>query len=262
MAIVTISSELGARGAEIGQGVAESLRYGYADREVITEAARRFGLEEARLELLEENKPSFFDRVDAERQLYIAGTKAALLEFARRDNVVLMGRGGQWLLRQIPHALHVRLTASFEVRLARLAQSLEGTGRVPSSRSLVGVVERDDAGRLGRLRYLYGVDIRDPALYDIVVNTTLVPAAAAVDLIVTLLGQPEFATTAEGQTIVADRTLASTVEVALARDLGSWRRRLSVSAAGGVVTIGGVTERERAVKIAQGVSGVTEVRLV
>ena len=43
--------------------------------------------------------------------------QTTLLEFAETDNVVLMGRGGQWLLRGIPHVLRVRLIAPFEHRV-------------------------------------------------------------------------------------------------------------------------------------------------
>ena len=111
MAIVTISSELGAGGSEIGAALAKQLEYQYLDREVIAEAANRYGLAEAKLIRLDESKPSLFDRVDAEGRLYVAGIRAVLLEFAQSNDVVLMGRGGQWLLRHIPHALHVRVSA-------------------------------------------------------------------------------------------------------------------------------------------------------
>ncbi len=153
MAIVTISSELGASGPEIGATLAKRLGYRYLDREVIAEAANRYGLAEAKLIRLDETKPSLFDRVDAEGHLYITGIRAVLLEFAQSDEVVLMGRGGQWLLRRIPHALHVRVTAPFDVRVARLAQQTGGeTGRTSPSRALLDVVRRDDAGHARDLR--------------------------------------------------------------------------------------------------------------
>src|SRR5437667_6647443 len=89
--------------------------------------------------------PSLFDRVDAEGRLYVAGIRAVLLEFAQSNDVVLMGRGGQWLLQHIPHALHVRVSAPFDVRVARLAQQTGGeTGRTSPSRAFIDVVRHDD----------------------------------------------------------------------------------------------------------------------
>src|SRR5919197_6242242 len=117
MAVVTISSELGSGAPTIGMALAQRLRYRFIDREVITEAAHRYGLLEAKLVELDERKPSLVQRFDVETRRYILGTQAALCEFAEADNVVLMGRGGQWLLRGIPHVLRVRVTAPFEQRV-------------------------------------------------------------------------------------------------------------------------------------------------
>ena len=75
MAIVTISSELGAGGSEIGAALAKQLEYRYLDREVIAGAANRYGLAEAKLLRLDESKPSLFDRVDSEGRLYVAGNR-------------------------------------------------------------------------------------------------------------------------------------------------------------------------------------------
>jgi cytidylate kinase len=263
MAIVTISSELGAGGPEIGAALAKHLEYRYLDREVIAEAANRYGLAETKLIRLDESKPSFFDRVDAEGRLYVAGIRAILLEFAQSNDVVLMGRGGQWLLRRTPHALHVRVSAPFDVRVARLAQQTGGeTGRTAPSRAFTNVVRHDDAGRAGRIRYLYGVDIRDPALYHLVINTTQVVTAAAVELLATLARRPEFTPTEVGQRILLDRKLASLVDVALAQNPETRKRRITVEAAGGVVTLGGTADLSQAEKVARDVPGVREVKIV
>ena len=66
MSIVTVSHEMGAGGPEIGQQVAERLGYKYVDHELISDTARRYGLQEEKLEHLDETKPSLFERFDAE----------------------------------------------------------------------------------------------------------------------------------------------------------------------------------------------------
>jgi cytidylate kinase len=263
MAIVTISSELGAGGPEIGAALAKQLEYRYLEREVIAEAANRYGLAEAKLLRLDESKPSLFERIDAEGQLYVAGINAVLWEFAQSDDVVLMGRGGQWLLRHIPHALHVRVTAPFDVRIARLAQPTGGEmGKTSPSRPLSNEVRRDDAGRAGRVRHLYGVDIRDPALYHLVINTTQIAVAAAVELLAAIARRPEFTATEVGRGIVLDRRLASLVEVALAKHPETRRRRITVEATAGVVTLSGPSNVYRAAKLARDVPGVRDVNVV
>src|SRR5262245_66586326 len=110
MAIITISHEMGAGGPEIGMSLAKRLGYRYVDQELIQDAVRRYGLAEEKLSHLDESKPTLFERFDAETRHYITILQTTLLEFAEGDNAVLMGRGGQWLLRGIPHVLDRKST--------------------------------------------------------------------------------------------------------------------------------------------------------
>lgn len=261
MAVVTISSEMGSGGPEIGAALAQRLGYRYVDREVISQAARQYGLVEARLADLDERKPTLFQRFDAETRRYTLGTQAALCELAQQDNVVLMGRGGQWLLRGIPHVLRVRVTAPFEDRVHRLAAK-----RVPQAasatppRALVEMVRQDDAGRAGRTRYLYDIDINDPTLYDVLINTTTLTVEAAVDLLETLLRHSDLATTEASRRLVADRALAARVEMTLATHPKTRKARITVEAEDGVVTLEAAADLADASAVARDVPGVRDVR--
>src|SRR5690242_21063559 len=192
MAIVTISHEIGAGGPEIGQQLADRLGYRYVDHELISNAATRYGLLEEKLSHLDESKPSLFERFDAETRRYITVIQTALYDFSEQDNVVLMGRGGQWLLRGIPHVLRIRVMAPFDVRVKRLTKKLAGPmGEQTNPRTVTELVRRDDAEKAGRMRYLYEVSITDPSLYDLVINTEKLSIGAAVGLLAGVVGQPE-----------------------------------------------------------------------
>jgi cytidylate kinase len=264
MAIVTISDELGASGLEIGQGLAGELGYRCIDQELISEGAQRYGLLEAKLSHLGESKPSLFERFTTQTRHYILVTQATLLDLAAGDNVVLMGRGGQWLLRGIPHVLRVRVAAPFEVRTRRLAAKMPGglVAGSPPPRAVTDSARRDDASKAGRMRYLYDVDIKDPALYDVVVNTTYFSVPAAISLLTHLLRGPAFAVTAAGRKLVADRALGAAVEVAIARRAPSRAVGLTVRAADGLVTIEGPVDAEEIEPIVRGVAGVKGVTVL
>jgi cytidylate kinase len=262
MAIVTISHEIGAGGPEIGQQLADRMGYRYVDHELISDAARRYGLLEEKLSHLDESKPSLFERFDAETRRYITVIQTALYDFAEHDNVVLMGRGGQWLLRGIPHVLRVRVMAPFDVRVKRLGKKLAGPmGEQTNPRTVTELVRRDDAEKAGRMRYLYEVGITDPALYDLVINTEKLSVAAAVGLIGGVLGQTELATTPAATQLVADRSLASRVQVALATHPETRRYRITVEARSGVVTLEGTAAMDEATDVARGVDGVRDVKV-
>src|SRR6266481_9230208 len=117
MAIIVVSTQMGAGGPEIGMALGQRLGYRYVNQELLLDAARRYGLAEEKLSHLDESKPTLFERFDAETRHYITILQTTLLEFAEGDNAVLIGRGGQWLLRGIPHVLRVRVIAPFEHRV-------------------------------------------------------------------------------------------------------------------------------------------------
>ena len=261
MAIITISHEMGAGGPEIGITVAQRLGYRYADHELILDTAQRYGLLEEKLSHLDESKPSFFERLDTETHQYITAIQTTLLEFADQDNVVLMGRSGQWLLRGIPHVLRVRVKAPFELRVKRALKKMAGQmGEAVNPRTVTDMVRRDDAEKAGRFRYLYELDINDPSLYELVLNTEKVSTETAVELIATAARRPDFATTEAGRQVVADRALASRVQVALATQPETRKYRITVEAQQGVVTLEATAALDQAVEVARTVHGVRDVK--
>jgi cytidylate kinase len=261
MSTVTISHEMGAGGPEIGQQVAARLGYRYVDHDLISDAAHRYGLLEEKLSHLDESKPSLFERFDAETRRYITALQTALFDFAEQDRVVLMGRGGQWLLRGVAHVLRVRVMAPFELRVKRLTAKLSGSmGEQASPRTVTEMIRRDDTEKTGRMRYLYEVDLADPSLYDLVINTEKVAMASAVELIATLVGRPELQTTEAGAQLVADRSLASRVQVALATNPETRKYRVTVEVKAGQVTLEGTAAMDEALEVARGVSGVQGVK--
>jgi osmotically-inducible protein OsmY len=110
------------------------------------------------------------------------------------------------------------------------------------------------------MRYLFEVDVRDPNLYDLVVNTERLTVDSAVDLIARMATRPELATTEAGRQLVADRALASRVQVALATHPETRKYRISVEARDGVVSLEGTAALDEATDVARGVEGVRDVK--
>ncbi|MBI2158534.1 MAG: cytidylate kinase family protein [Candidatus Rokubacteria bacterium] len=261
MALIVISHQMGAGGPEIGMALAQRLGYRYVNQELLLDAARRYGLAEERLSHLDESKPTLFERFDTETRQHITVLQATLLELAELDNAVLMRGGGQWLLRGVPHAFRARLVASFEHRVKQwVRRTTEMTGETPGQRAAADFVRRDDAEKAGRMRYLYEVDIADPTLYELIVNTEKLPYDAVVEMLAGVVRRPELATTDAGRALVAARALSARVQVALATHPETRRYRITVEAHEGVVTLEGTSALERAVEVARGVPGVRAVK--
>jgi|SRR5580704_2571130 cytidylate kinase len=264
MAILTISHEMGSGGAEIGMAVATRLGYTYVDNEELLGRAARYGLAEDRLARLVEDRPTWVERFDAETRRCIMALQTVLYEFAQDDDVVLMGGGGQWLLRGVPHALRTRIVAPFPERVTRLTATLSAQGQERvTPKTVAQFIRRDDIQKSARMRYLFDVDLKEPGLYDVLINTAVLSRGAAVDLLADVARRADFSTTDAGRQLVGDRALASQVEVALAGHPDMRRRAIGVEAVQGVVTLelSSGADPEVAVAVARGVTGVQNVTL-
>jgi cytidylate kinase len=264
MAILTISHEMGSGGAEIGMAVATRLGYTHVDNEELLGRAQRYGLAEDRLARLVEDRPSWVERFDAETRRCIIALQVVLYEFAQDDNVVLMGGGGQWLLRGVPHVLRTRIVAPFPERVTRLTATLSAQGRERvTPKTVAQFIRRDDIQKTARMRYLFDADVKDPNLYDILINTAAFSRDAAVNVLANMARRPELVTTDAARQLVGDRVVASQVEVALAGHPDMRRYRIDVESTRGLVTLdlpAGV-DPDVAVAVARGVTGVENVKL-
>jgi cytidylate kinase len=264
MAILTISQEMGSGGAEIGMAVATRLGYTYVDNEELLGRAQRYGLAEDRLARLMEDRPSWVERFDAETRRCILALQVVVYEFAQDDDVVLMGGGGQWLLRGVPHVLRTRIVAPFPERVTRLTATLSAQGRERvTPKTVAQFIRRDDIQKTARMRYLFDADVKDPSLYDLLINTAAFSRDAAVKLLADLARQPELVTTDAARQLVGDRVVASQVEVTLAGHPDMRRYRIDVESFRGLVTLDlpAGADPDVAVAVARGVTGVENVKL-
>ncbi len=100
-----------------------------------------------------------------ERYVQIIGM--VIRDLAEQGNVLIVGMGGQAVLRDDPRAVHVQIVAAFEDRLRRVMEREQCT-RGEALRRL----RASDEARGQYLRRHYGVDWKEPTLYHLVLNTS------------------------------------------------------------------------------------------
>ncbi len=110
---------------------------------------------------------------------YVHMMEMVIRDLAQEGNVVMVGRGGQVVLRDTPRALHVQIVAPFQQRVAILVER-EGIEKREASARLRAA----DRARRDYLRRYHRVDWLDPTLYDLVINTAKIPPPLAAELIV------------------------------------------------------------------------------
>jgi cytidylate kinase len=178
MAVITVSRQLGSWGYDIVNSVAQQLGYRVAGKGLINQAARQARTPEMALEMLDELgllgvKPS----LSAEKA-YLEAIRELIEEFARADNVLIVGRGGQAVLQGWPNTLHIRIIAPLDVRVRRLVRRQA----IPEEAALAQI-RTSDRRRKRFVQRAYHVDWADPALYDLVLNTAALNVARSASLI-------------------------------------------------------------------------------
>ncbi len=117
--------------------------------------------------------------ISASLEEYVRMVGLVIRGLAREGNVIIVGRGGQVLLRKHPHAFHVQIVAPFDYRVRVVMQREALSKRAAQSR-----VRASDRARFDYVRRYHDADWLDPTLYHLVLNSAWVPTAKAVDLIV------------------------------------------------------------------------------
>jgi cytidylate kinase len=209
--VITIGRQFGAGGATVGHMLAQELKADFLDSQIIDEAARRLQLPKEEVEAEDEQPGSLLARllvalgaatteplIPAEatawtppnagptfdtRKAVLSITQNVIEEAARTGNVVIVGRGGAYILRDFPGALHVFLRAAEAVRVKAIMARFNITSEDEARRR----IKQTDENWTSYIKQVYGHDRNHPAHYDLVVDTGRLGYDAAVDAVLASL---------------------------------------------------------------------------
>ncbi|MDR3573013.1 MAG: cytidylate kinase-like family protein [Anaerolineaceae bacterium] len=215
MAVITISRQFGSGGDEIVDRVCKLLGYRCFDQQLLIQTAREAGLSESEIiDYSEENYKveNFMDRLFSRTslvgqvrrttgRLYSEPTLTGAMAFAlvnkaietacKVGNIVIVGRGGQVVLKDYSNVLHVRIEAPLEDRLMRvrsdLRQKESGDILIDERRRAHDLINARDSASADYLNSHFGVDWSDPTLYHVVLNSAKLPLDLAAQFIVAMV---------------------------------------------------------------------------
>lgn len=202
MTVITISREYGSGGNHIASLLCDHLGYRFFDKNLMVQIGAP---EELRLALARAGSAAdvrdehsalwrFFRNLQTSsplgQQESLQPNEVLPVDVVERgihaayedDNVVIIGRGGQMVLRGRPGVLHVRVVASLEKRVETVAK-FDG---LPLDAARNRVVAHDRTAR-AYISDTYRTDSTDPKLYDVVINTERLTWDAAAAVIETAL---------------------------------------------------------------------------
>jgi len=179
--VITISRQYGAGTSEIARMLSNRLGFRVIEEELLSMAAQRSGLDIAKIERVYEQRPSFQDlRVyKKQSEKYITAVDEMLSELAGQGNVIIVGRGANLALLTHRNVFNLRLVADFAIRVQRVMER-EKISEADVRRQITEA----DYAREAYYRYLYNVMPDDPAIYDLVLNTSRVTLEEAAAMII------------------------------------------------------------------------------
>ncbi|MEJ2656531.1 MAG: cytidylate kinase-like family protein [Desulfobacterales bacterium] len=186
MAVITISRQFGAAGKTLGRRIADTLRYYYADEDIIERAVVEASVSPEGKKILEtesgDKVKRFISRLNpfgtslmelplSNKERYIDGFKYVDLlnliipKVAKDGNTVIVGRGGQYILHDSDDTYHLLLIAKEEDRI----KFIEEKYRVSSAKA-IQMIKRMDKRRANLYGYFGRKDYDNPTLYSLVLN--------------------------------------------------------------------------------------------
>ncbi len=260
MALVAITREMGSLGKDVAAGLAEELGVPLVYHEVTDHLADRMRVRKSHVIRLLEGKANLFERLTADKTSLSIFTADEIVNMAMHNGgAVIRGWGATHLLREVPHAVCVRVCAPFELRKRRMMERTASNDEVR-----IGDEIRDnDEAHTAIMKRNFGVQWTDPEHYDLVLNTQRVGVKDCVDEVKRLVKSPEFAETEQSRQRLMDLALAWQVRAALRLSPRTRDLRLTVNAESGRVTLTGVVdsadEQSAAAEVAGAVAGVCEL---
>jgi len=259
MAIITISREMGTGAYFIAQELAKKLKFTLVDGPRLASCAKQYGLDVEMMQMVDEKPPSYNTVEDRERAAFLNSIELMLLDFAKKGNVILYGRGAQDLLEGCGNLLRLRFVADFEERVERFAEREWIDPDLAQE-----LIRRSDHQRGGFIHFYFDRDWNDPLGYDLIFNTSRLSQAAIVDIVVAAVKDPQLKEAEQwAEAIINNAILVKRIETALLRSEELEYRPFQIEVDDGVVIlsgyIGSEQERPAALRVASSVEGVGRI---
>lgn len=201
MPAITVSAGYGAGGSQVAKGLADRLGFRLLDRAISSLVAQQLNVTVDEAEEGMQKRgfvEKFFGPLAAMSGAVVSSDEDAAIDaalIADNDQVfrqsaerimraalpagaVILGRGGAAALHGEPGVLTVRLYGPKDRRIAHAAR-VEGIDAATAAERLPQV----DKARAHYVRRLYGRDIDDCALFDLQLDSTLIPTATCIDIV-------------------------------------------------------------------------------
>jgi cytidylate kinase len=246
MPLIAMNREIGSLGKDVAQGVAEALGIKVQHHEMIDTLANRTRIRKSHVISFLEGKQGLIERLTTDQLSLQLLTADEILSLAEAEGgIILRGWGATSLLKEVPHAVRVCVSASRSLRVRRMMERLGSS----DEREVERIVDQNDEASGVVMRRHFHIGNRDIDEYDMCLNTDRLSVAECVGEVVTLVKLARFAETDSSRAKLHDTAVVYRVRAALRTEASTSHCKLRVMAENGRVTLEGIVDRLDQVKI-------------
>jgi cytidylate kinase len=202
MAVLTISRQFGAGGRTLGEAIATRLEYRYVEEDLIKELAIKAKVSARQIKEFEERgiskllkfldkivSASYVDRLSSDdyryvdEEIYMGAIKTVIEDLYHDGNVVIIGRGGQYILKGCENVRRILLIGSLEHRVRFMMERYS-----LSEARAAKAIRRADQIRTRFLNLFASEGAHDdPLTYDLTINMEQLSMEEAEGVVVGLI---------------------------------------------------------------------------
>ncbi|RLB80958.1 MAG: hypothetical protein DRH15_07100 [Deltaproteobacteria bacterium] len=175
MALITITTAIGCGGMIVARRVADQLGIVLYDDNRLQQEALKMGFTSEDMKSFDQTAPGFFTRLLKRRPAeYLELMASAVYEVARSGDGIIVGNGAGYFLRDFGCALHLRVHAPEEFRIARITET-----RKVGEEEAKNLIRKADSDLRGFLQSSFQMDLDDISLYDAIINVSKIGMESA-----------------------------------------------------------------------------------
>lgn len=207
MPVITIRGQMGSGAPEIGKLVADELQIDFIDRELIAQVADELKLPKQEIAQKETPPSTRWGRIaealgrsgpltssesaasympvyaiPVDDSRYLTGLETVIKKLAQSGEVVIRGRGSQFILKDFPESFHVLIVAQEDIRVKRMMADQE-----LSEEEAKKEINYSDSTHRQFIKRYFKKELEDPVNYDIVINTSVLGYSDAAAIIINTL---------------------------------------------------------------------------
>jgi cytidylate kinase len=206
MAVLTISRMFGTGAAEMAELIAKRLGYAFFDNELIQMVAKKAKVSTDWVVAMEKEAGGKFQKFLStlvpkslmdmvlssdygylDEEIYTDMLQHIITKIAEEGDAVILGRGGQYILKGRPETIHILLVADIEDRIRYVQEKFDLVHK-----QAVLAVAMEDKRRVQLYRKFGKVDYNQTDHYHVVFNMSLITVEKACDMLCAYLGSCKF----------------------------------------------------------------------